>query len=292
MSVVSRLGQPLSWVGIGSGRRHRSPALHLVVYTLLAVITLVAVFGPMVIPGSVNNSNILQALQPPSSHHWMGTDEQGRDVLARVVLGAQPSVLSAFLAVLGFSAIGVLVATIATAGGRRVDQVVMRIVDSVLAIPPIIFALGVAAALGPSLRSAIIALILTGWPYTARLLRGIMRETETMDYVTGARALGVSRLRLLFKHILPNSLDVLIVKWAADVGNTILVLGALSFVGVAAQPPSAEWGASISAAQNDITQAWWPALAPGIAVAITAITFGLLGDILQSRFSPSSGGIR
>jgi peptide/nickel transport system permease protein len=115
-----------------------------------------------------------------------------------------------------------------------------------------------------------------------------MRETEAMDFVVGARVLGVSRWRLMVKHVLPNSLDVLIVKWAADVGNTILVLGALSFVGVAAQPPSAEWGASIAAAKDNLAQAWWPAFAPGIAVAITAITFGLLGDILQNRFSMQS----
>jgi len=266
--------------------------LAFVVYALLALILLVTIFGPFFVPDSANTSNILQALKPPSAHHWLGTDQQGRDVLERVVLGARASVTSAFAIVVGFSSIGIAVAAIATIGGRRVDEIVMRIVDSVMAIPPIIFALGVAAALGPSLRSAIIAMTLTGWPYTARLLRGIMRQTAQMSYVEGARVLGVSRWRLLTKHILPNSLDVMVVKWAGDVGNTILILGALSFVGVAAQPPSAEWGAAITAAKGDLSTAWWPAFAPGIAIAITAITFSLLGDLLQSRFNPNLGNAR
>jgi peptide/nickel transport system permease protein len=261
--------------------------LAVVVYALLALIVFVVLFGPLFISSSANTSHILQALQPPSSQHWLGTDQQGRDVLDRVVLGARASVMSALLIVIGFSAIGVAVAAIATAGGRRVDEVVMRFVDSVMSIPPIIFALGVAAALGPSLKSAIIAMILTGWPYTARLLRGIMRQTSETSYVEGARVLGASRTRLMFKHILPNSLDIMVVKWAGDLGNTILVLGALSFVGVAAQPPSAEWGASITAAKGDLSTAWWPAFAPGVAIAITAITFGLLGDMLHSRFNPN-----
>jgi peptide/nickel transport system permease protein len=274
--------------GATTWRRERRVGWRLrgTVYVLLTFILGLTIFGPLFVPSSANTSHILEALQAPSSHHWFGTDQQGRDVLARVVLGARASVSSAFLIVLGFSAIGVVVATLATAGGRRVDQFVMRIVDSVMSIPPIIFALGVAAALGPSLHSAIIAMTLTGWPYTARLLRGIMRQTAEMDFVESARVLGVSRSRLLIKHILPNSLDVMVVKWAGDIGNTILVLGALSFVGVAAQPPSAEWGAAITGAKADLSTAWWPAFAPGAAIAITAITFGLLGDILQSRFNP------
>ena len=272
-------------------RRARSRAAHgrtlrAAVYTMLALIAVAAVFGPVLVPASVNTNHILDALRPPSARHWLGTDAQGRDVLERTVLGARASVGSAVLIVAGFSAIGVAVAVLATALGRFGDLVIMRFVDSVLSMPPIIFALGFAAALGPSLKSAIIAMIATGWPYTARLLRGIMRETEALPFVEGARVLGVSRWRLLTRHILRNSLDVLVVKWAADIGNTVLVLGGLSFVGVGAQPPSAEWGAAITAAQGDIALAWWPALAPGVAIAFTAIAFGLLGDILQRRFNP------
>lgn len=274
-----------NWVSKGRRRISAMPKVTYFVYPVLALVLLAAIFGPMIAPSNVNTSNVVNALQPPSSAHWLGTDGQGRDVLWRTILGARESVTAAFLTVVGFSFIGVCVAAIATAGGRIVDEVVMRIVDSVMAIPPIIFALGVAAALGPSLKSAVIALSLTGWPYTARLLRGIMRETAEADYVAGAKILGASRLRIMLKHILPNSLDVMIVKWAGDIGNTILVIGALSFVGVGAQPPSAEWGGAVTAAQGDLSTSWWPAFAPGAAIAVTAIAFGLLGDTLQRHFN-------
>jgi peptide/nickel transport system permease protein len=264
----------------------RIPVFTWVIYTLVGLLILTAVLGPLLVSSSVYNSNILQALQPPSAQHWLGTDQQGRDVLLRVIVGTRASLLSSIAIVCGFSLIGVFVATLATFGGRWADEVIMRVVDAGLAIPPIIFALGVAAALGPSLRSAIIAMTLTGWPYTARLLRGIMRQTSEMPFVEGAAVLGVSRTRLMLRHVLPNSLDVLIVKWAGDIGNTILVLGALSFIGVAAQPPSAEWGAAVTSAKGDLSTAAWPALAPGLAIALTAVVFGLLGDVLQARFNP------
>jgi peptide/nickel transport system permease protein len=256
------------------------------VYTSVLLLVALALLGPALVPASANTSHILDALQQPSARHWFGTDQQGRDVLARVLLGAQASLLSSVVAVAGFNAIAVLVATAATAGGAVVDQVLMRIVDSVLAMPPIIFALGLAAALGPSLKSAIVAITLTAWPYNARLLRGIMRDTMQQDFVEGARVLGVSKTRLIFRHVLPNSLDVMIVKWAGDIGNTVIVLGALSFIGVGAQPPSAEWGASITTAQTQVTIAWWPAFFPGVAIAIAAVSFALLGDIAQRRFTP------
>ncbi|MEA5455727.1 ABC transporter permease [Sinomonas sp. JGH33] len=262
------------------------PGMQLGVIAVVVLLLLLAVFGPLIAPDSVFRSDILDALAPPGSAHWLGTDEQGRDVLWRIVVGARFSLLSAVAVVTGFSVLGILIATLATLGGRFVDEVIMRIVDAALAFPPIIFALGVAAALGPSLNSAIIAMIATGWPFTARLLRGVMRETMAQTFVENARVLGVSRTRLMLRHVLPNSLDVLLVKWAGDIGNSILILGGLSFVGVGAQPPSAEWGAMVTSAKGVISTAWWAALAPGIAIAITATAFGLLGDILQVRFNP------
>jgi peptide/nickel transport system permease protein len=274
------------WTTLRRSRTRRMSWLGKVVYPLVGLIVLVALIGPLFAPSDIYSSNILDALQPPSAHHWLGTDNQGRDVLWRTIVGARASLFSAAAIVTGFSCLGVLAASIATIGGRWLDEVVMRFVDAALAIPPIIFALGVAAALGPSLKSAIIAMTLTGWPYTARLLRGIMRQTAEMPFVEGATTLGVSRIRLMRKHILPNSLDVLFVKWFGDVGNTILVLGALSFVGVAAQPPSAEWGASITAARGDLSLAWWPALFPGLAIAITALALSLTGDVIQTRRNP------
>jgi peptide/nickel transport system permease protein len=251
---------------------------------------LVAVFGPLAAPASqTTTSNILDALQRPSSHHWLGTDDQGRDIAWRIVSGARESLLSALLVVAGYSLVGAVVAAAAAFGGRLVDEVLMRLTDAVMAIPTIIFALGFTAALGVGLKSAIIALVITAWPVTARMLRGEIRQTLAMPYVAGARVLGMSRRRLLFRHVLPNSLDALVVKWGGDVGSTVLVITSLSFIGAGPQPPSPEWGAMVSEGANYITSAWWMALFPGIAIAIVAVAFALLADVIQERLAAGEG---
>jgi peptide/nickel transport system permease protein len=266
--------------------RARIPALDLVIGVLVCLIIGAAIIGPIIAPASTYESQILESLAPPSAAHWLGTDDQGRDIFWRITVGSRESLLASVLVVTGYSIIGVIIACLAAMGGRWVDEGLMRLTDIVLALPGLIVALGFAAALGPSLRSAIIAMILAGWPATARLLRGIMHETMAMPYIDGAKVLGVSQARLMVRHVLPNSLDVLFVKWAADIGFTILVLSGLSFIGVGAQPPSPEWGAMVAEARGYITTAWWAALFPGLAISITAATFGLLGDTLQVRRNP------
>src|SRR5580692_10915774 len=262
------------------------PWLDRVVIAVVVLAVLVAVFGPLVAPGSqTTTSNILEAMRAPSAQHWLGTDDQGRDIAWRIVAGARESLLSALLVVAGYSVIGAAVATVATFGGKVVDEVLMRLTDAVMAIPTIIFALGFTAALGVGLKSAIIALIITAWPVTARMLRGEIRQTLAMPYVAGARVLGMSRRRLLFKHILPNSLDALIVMLGGDVGSTVLVITSLSFIGAGPQPPSPEWGAMVSEGANYITSAWWMALFPGLAIALVAVAFALLADVIQERMA-------
>lgn len=287
--AVLRPGMPAARLNlrarIGGGRW-----LDRVVIAVVVLAVLLAVFGPLVAPSTVTTSNIALAMQPPGAHHWLGTDDQGRDVLWRVVAGARESLLSALLVVAGYSLIGAAVATVAALAGKLADEVLMRFTDAVMAIPTIIFALGFAAALGPGLKSAVIALMITAWPVTARMLRGEIRQTLAMPYIAGARVLGMSRRRLLFKHILPNSLDALIVKWGADVGSTVLVISGLSFVGAGPQPPSPEWGAMVNEGANYLTSSWWMALFPGIAIAITAVAFALLADIIQERLA--AGGER
>lgn len=244
---------------------------------LVCVLLAAAIFGPFFAPDSIYTSDIANSLLPPSADYWFGTDDQGRDVFWRLIVGARTTLLSAFLVVTLYSLIGVTIATVAAAGPRWLDEGLMRITDIGLALPGMVVALGFAAAMGPSLRSAIIAMAITGWPITARLLRGIMRQTMESPFVAGAQVLGVSRWRLMTRHVLPNSLDVLIVKWAGDIGNTVLVLASLSFIGVGAQPPSPEWGATIASARGYVSTAWWTVVMPGAAVAITSIAFGLLG---------------
>ncbi len=260
------------------------------IFTLAALLLLMALFGTYLAPDSIYSSDIANSLMPPSAKNWFGTDDQGRDVFWRLIAGAQPTLLSAFLVVTLYSLIGVAIATVAAAGPRWLDEGLMRLTDIGLALPGMIVALGLAAAMGQSLRSAIIAMAITGWPITARLLRSIMQQTMEQPFVDGARVLGVSRFRLMTRHVLPNSLDVLIVKWAGDIGTTVLVLSSLSFIGVGAQPPSAEWGATIAAARGYVSSGWWTVVAPGVGVAVTSVVFGLLGDIIQTRRDPSLRG--
>ena len=263
-----------------------SPLEGFVLALLLLLLAMVAA-GPVLAPDTVYTSDIVNSLQPPRAEHWLGTDDQGRDVFWRVVGGARATLLSALLVVTLYSMIGVAVATIAAAGPRWLDETLMRITDLGMALPSMIVALGLAAALGASLQSAIIAMSLTGWPITARILRAVIRQTSEAQFVSGAQVLGVSKWRLMTRHVLPNSLDVLIVKWASDVSTTVLVLAGLSFIGVGAQPPSAEWGAMIAAGRSYVATAWWTVVAPGVAVAVTSIAFGLLGDIIQVRNDPA-----
>lgn len=265
----------------------RGPVSDLVVIWLVVALSVLAVVGPMLAPDSIYRSDILTALQPPGAAHWFGTDDQGRDVFWRVVAGARASLVSSVLIVTGFSLIGIAVAMLASMGPRWLDGLLMRLCDIGLALPGLVVALGFAAALGPSLQSAIIAKVLTGWPMTARYLRAVMRDTMTAPFVTGATVLGVSRWRLMTRHVLPNSMDVLVVKWAGDIGTTILILAGMSFIGVGAQPPSTEWGAMIAAAKGYVSTAWWVVAAPGLAIALTSVSFGLLGDILQVRRDPN-----
>lgn len=267
-------------------RRRRSGVLDVVTTVLVAVVVLTAIVGPWIAP-DVFVSHITESFRAPSAQHWFGTDQQGRDVFWRVVVGARQSVLSAVLVVLGYAVVSILLATVATLGPRWLDDVVMRITDAVMAFPSMLFALAVTAALGAGLDSVLLALVATGWPISTRLLRGLMRETAALPFVEGARTLGVSRTRLMLRHVLPNSMPALVTKWTGDVGNTIIVIGGLSFIGAGAQPPSAEWGASVAAARSFVSSAWWIALFPGLAIAVATAAFGLLGDVLNVRSDPA-----
>jgi peptide/nickel transport system permease protein len=203
-----------------------------------------------------------------------------------VIVGSRATLLSAIVVVTGYSCIGITVAALSVITPRWLGDAIMRSVDVMQAFPSLILALGVSAILGSSLESATLALIITGWTITARLLAGIMRETMTLSFVEGARTLGVSLPRLMLRHVLPNALPALKVKWAGDVGITILLIGGLSFIGAGAQPPSPEWGAMVTAARTQMSTAWWSALFPGLAIALSSVGFALVGDWLSVRGDP------
>jgi peptide/nickel transport system permease protein len=275
-------------------RRRGVPVAERIALVVVVLVVVVAIIGPWIAPYDPYRVDLVQALQPPSAAHWFGTDVNGRDVLSRVLAGAQATLSATGIVLLITIVIGVVVGTLAALGGRVIDEVLMRITDIGLALPSIILALGFAVALGPGLESAVVAIAATWWPGYARLVRSIVRETRHADFVESATALGVSRWRLVTKHILPNSLDPMYVQVTLDVAAVMLVISGLSFVGVGAQVPSAEWGAMIAAASDNVLNGWWALLFPGLAIAITAIAFNLSGDWLRVRQDPTlrDGGRR
>jgi peptide/nickel transport system permease protein len=271
-------------------KKRRSPLIERIALVVVGLVVLIAFIGPWIAPYDGYRVDLAQALRAPSAEHWLGTDLNGRDVLSRILIGAQTTLSATGIVLVVTIVIGVIVGTIAALGGRVADEVLMRITDIGLALPSIILALGFAVALGPGLESAIIAMAATWWPGYARLMRSIVRETRQQEYVEAAQALGVSRWRLVTKHILPNSLDPLSVQVTLDVAAVMLVISGLSFIGVGAQVPSAEWGAMIAAASDNVINGWWSLVFPGLALAITAVAFNLAGDWLRVKRDPTLRG--
>ncbi|MEU6729473.1 ABC transporter permease [Nonomuraea wenchangensis] len=267
--------------------RHRVPFVEGVALAVVVVVVAMAAVGPLVAPHDPYAVNLTDALLPPSAEHWFGTDANGRDVLSRVLFGARVTLPATLVVIAASTVIGVLIGTVAALGGKVVDEVLMRITDIGLSLPAIILALGLSAALGPGLSSAVIALSVTWWPGYARLARTLVREVKDAEYVDAARVLGVPQGRLIFRHILPNALNTLYVQTTVDVGAVMLVISGLSFIGVGAQVPSAEWGAMIVGEANNLTNAWWAVAFPGLALLLTALAFNLVGDWLRVRNDPT-----
>jgi peptide/nickel transport system permease protein len=265
----------------------RSPLIERAAVGVALFMVLIAIVGPWVAPHSPYLVNLPDSLQAPSAAHWFGTDVNGRDILSRVLTGARTTLAATFIVLLVTTVIGVMVGTTAALAGRVLDEILMRICDIGLSLPPIILALGLAAALGPSLSSAVIAMTATWWPGYARLVRTVVRETRDAGFVEAARMLGAGRARLIFRHILPNSLNIMYVQVTLDVAAVMLVISGLSFVGVGAQVPSAEWGAMIAAAAGNVQNGWWALLFPGLALAATAVAFNITGDWLRVRTDPT-----
>lgn len=255
---------------------------------VVGLVLVVSVLGPWLAPQDPYRVDVTQALQAPSwGGHLLGTDAEGRDVLSRLLVGARETVLSTLVVIVVAAVVGTAVGVAAAAGPRWVDEVLMRICDVFLSVPSLVLALGVAAVLGPSLSSAVIALAVTWWPGYARLVRSVVRDTLQLEYVSAARVLGVSRSRLVRRHLLPSIGDTLLVQTTVDVAAVVLVVSGLSFIGVGAQVPSAEWGAMVADGRSYVVTAWWVSIAPGLAIAVTAVAAQLLGDAVRTRLDPT-----
>jgi peptide/nickel transport system ATP-binding protein/peptide/nickel transport system permease protein len=254
---------------------------------IAAIVVIIALVGPLLAPHDPYQVNFALALRPPSLDHPLGMDGSGRDNLSRILYGARLS-LESVAAVLTLAiGLGTLVGTVAALSGRVLSNVLMRVTDIALSLPALLLALAIAAALGVGVGPAVLALALAVWPGYARLVRSLVLETREREFVDSARALGVSRLRLVARHILPNSLHTLLVQATLDVSTVLLSLAGLSFVGAGAQPPQAEWGAMIADGRDYLLSAWWVVFFPGIALTLTAVGFNLLGDLLRSELDPT-----
>jgi peptide/nickel transport system permease protein len=265
-------------------RRSFTPNAVLVSLALLyLLLLLVVVIDPGVIGISPTAFDISDRLQPPTIHHLFGTDELGRDLFARVVYGARNSVGVAVVVVAIAVAVGLLVGTVAGWFGGWVDSLLMRIVDIFLAFPAFVLALALAAALGAGLKSVIIALSAVWWPAYARLVRGAVLSLKNAEHVEAAAALGLTRTRIIWRHVLRFVWRDLNIRATADVGYALMAVTALSFLGLGAQPPTAEWGLLIQSSASYFYVAWWYMAFPGLAVTFTAVAFSIMGDWFASR---------
>ena len=263
----------------------------LTVLGLMIAISLIfiAILAPQIAPypdQGRGNSNVKGRLTPPGYEYFFGTDDLGRDIFSRVIFGARVSLKAAIIVILIVVIIGTPLGIIAGYFGGKIDEVIMRISDMVLAFPSLLLAIAIVAALGPSLMNAMIALSVPWWPWYTRLARGQTISLRERQFVEAAKAIGVSDFKIMIRHILPNCLTPIIVQATLDMGYIILSLAGLGFLGLGTQPPTADWGVMISNGRTFILDQWWYSTFPGLAIFITVLGFNLLGDGLAEVLNP------
>lgn len=237
-----------------------------------------------------NALDLTARLQAPSAQHWFGTDEVGRDLFSRVLAGSQQSIAAGLAVVVIAGGIGSLLGCLSGVLGGRGDAIIMRVMDIMLSIPSLVLTMALAAALGPSLFNAMLAIAIVRIPFYVRLARGQTLVVRQFTYVQAARTFGASRWHLIRWHILRNALPPLIVQASLDIGSAILMAATLGFIGLGAQQPTAEWGAMVAVGRNYVLDQWWYCAFPGAAILITAVGFNLFGDGIRDLLDPKSGG--
>jgi peptide/nickel transport system permease protein len=253
---------------------------------IILILLFTAIFASFIAPYEADEINPPDRLKPPSREHFCGTDPAGRDVFSRIIYGSRISIRIGVTVVSMAAVFGSLIGLISGYIGGKVDEIMMRITDVFFSVPYLILAMAIAAALGPNLVNAMISLAVVWWPIYARLTRGQALLIREYTYIEAARGLGAGNLRIIFRHILPNSFSPVIVQASLDFGNAVMFAAALSFIGLGAQPPTPEWGAMISIGRNYLRDAWWYPTFPGLAILITVLGFNLLGDGLRDILDP------
>jgi peptide/nickel transport system permease protein len=273
-------------------RRDRLAMASLIIISLLALVT---IFAPALTPYAnegLGDPNLANKFLPPSSEHLFGTDSLGRDLVARMMFGARTSLSIGFLVVIVAVLIGVPLGAVAGYFGGWIDEVIMRVTDIFLAFPPLLLAIAIAAALGPSFINSMLAIALTWWPWYTRLVRAQAISLRERSFVEAARGIGVKNLTIIWRHILPNVFTPVMVQATLDIGSAILTAAGLSFIGLGTQPPTADWGVMINEGRLYVLSGrWWIATFSGLAIFITTLAFNLLGDGVRDAADPRTRGV-
>ncbi len=268
-------------------RRFASNRLAMVGLAIILALLFVAAFADVLAPHSATVGDLRGSrLQPASAEHWLGTDDQGRDILSRLIYGSRLTLFVVVLVAIIAAPIGLVVGTVAGYAGGWTDAILMRITDIFLAFPKLVLALAFVAALGPGIENAVIAIAVTSWPPYARIARAETMTVRNSDYIAAVRLMGASPMRIVLLHIMPLCISSLIVRVTLDMAGIILTAAGLGFLGLGAQPPLPEWGAMIASGRRFILDQWWVAAAPGAAILIVSLGFNLLGDGLRDALDP------
>ena len=259
---------------------------------LMGILLLVTIFADRIVPYDPYAQDLSKSMLPPSSEHLMGTDRYGRDMFSRVIVGAQVSIFSTLALVGIISVFGTIVGTLCGYYGGAVDSIVMRISDVCLAFPGLVFALAIAALLGGGVGNAVVALAVISWPKYARVARSQTLALKNVPFVLAARLSGCTSLQMILRHILPNILGPILVTAMLDIGTMMMELAGLSFLGLGAQPPTAEWGNMMSGGRSMLQTYPWLVLSPGLAIFVTVVIFNLLGDTVRDYMDPKNSRAR
>jgi peptide/nickel transport system permease protein len=301
-SITAQTASPNIDSSLGAERRHQSTfsnAVHALWQRPLAIAgicvvlawLLVGLLAPILPIADPDAQNLAQRLKPPSGEHFLGTDDLGRDIFSRIIWGARVSVPAGIAVILVTGIVGCALGAIAGYVGGPVDSVIMRAADAILSFPSIILAMTITAVRGgPGLGNALIAVGFVLWPEYARLMRSQVLSIRESEFVTAARSMGANRKRVLFRHVLPSTDAPIIVKATLDVGAAIVLTAGLSFIGLGAVPPTAEWGAMIKQGADKGLQYWWYALVPGVAIMSVVMGLNFFGDGLRDALDPRRRG--
>ncbi len=267
--------------------RHRLASIGFVIILFLSIATILA---PWIAPYSPYDQDLYNVLSGPSAAHWLGTDNVGRDLLSRLLYGGRVSLLFGLISTVLTAALGITLGLLAGFKGGIIDAAIMRVADAFLCFPVLVFLLAMAAALGPGLQNVGLSIVLFGWTFFARLVRGQVLVVRELPFVEAARAAGASPTRIMWRHILPNTLAPVIVGMTLFISIAILIESGATFLGIGAQPPTASWGKELASGREYLEQVPLYAILPGLVIMLAVLAFNFLGDGLQDALNPRLRG--